>query len=356
MVKLTKFHKMALGKVAKANGVEPDTYDFEANWDSSLTLEENYSKIKSDLSRGAVPEYDRQEHQRFEDDQLNMALDHELEAIRANKSPVDSYYTDLKESVFLFSKTNDFHLLTVSGVGGGEGKTFQVKAFLTELGIPFSYNCGHCTPYQLFRILHEDYDKVVVFDDCNPILENSSSVALLLQACDTRDVRVVMWNTSKKTDIAKRFEFRGKVVIITNKPLGDLYEPLLTRALKCEVNFDNVTMLKVVAELAKSKPYGQEIIDLLKAHIGDMRINLRLFKMLCATRDVYEQEGKPGRFAPMAEFIIRCESNPNLKEVHDLLKASGSVKTALKQALEKGIPRRDFYRHKKEVDILWKMV
>lgn len=49
MVELTNFHIKNIQKMAKKYEVDPKLIDIEANWDSSLTAEENYNKIKAIL-------------------------------------------------------------------------------------------------------------------------------------------------------------------------------------------------------------------------------------------------------------------------------------------------------------------
>jgi RNase adaptor protein for sRNA GlmZ degradation len=346
MIKARRKLSKRVRQLLKQNNIEEDLID------SSLSEEE----ILNQLKEMGITEKElttREEYFNMLENELREKLDQELEELKTTQTDIDVYYEKLRNCIEVMLNSNDFNLLIVSG-NGGMGKTVQIKKFLCQMNADFSYLCGHTTPYQLYRILYENSDKVIVFDDCNPILENTTSISLLLQACDTRKLRVVMWNTSKKTDISKRFEFNGKIIIITNKSFEQIYEPLLSRSIKCEVNFDNYTMLKIIAEISKGKPYSEKIIGILRENIGNVIINLRLYKLLVVAYMVYEKEKRLNDFDKIAEFIIKLEANEHLKLCYELLKNTSDIKKALKTFIEEtGCHKSTFYRYKKIIEQVW---
>jgi hypothetical protein len=63
----------------------------------------------------------------------------------------------------------------------------------------------------------------VVFDDCDAVFFDQTSLAILKAALDTTPRRVISWNTNsydlRESGIPNKFEFFGAVIFITNMDL-----------------------------------------------------------------------------------------------------------------------------------------
>lgn len=81
---------------------------------------------------------------------------------------------------------------------------------------------GKVSPLMLYSKLHEykDAGNVLVFDDCDCVLEDDVSLNLLKAALDSGDKRTINWNSTSKflsaNDLPTSFEFEGAVIFITN--------------------------------------------------------------------------------------------------------------------------------------------
>jgi hypothetical protein len=74
----------------------------------------------------------------------------------------------------------------------------------------------------LYKKLYEfaDTKNVLVFDDCDDILQDELSLNILKGALDSGSKRTISWNTDSRIlrseGIPDRFEFKGAAVFITN--------------------------------------------------------------------------------------------------------------------------------------------
>ena len=121
--------------------------------------------------------------------------------------------------------------VVVSGPGG-LGKSYTVTDALANRGLqdistvddlPIGFRInggktfrvikGYSTPKGLYRVLYENKDGVVVFDDCDSVLKDPVSLNLLKAALDSYDRRIISWRADiKDEDLPTCFEFKGRVV------------------------------------------------------------------------------------------------------------------------------------------------
>lgn len=91
---------------------------------------------------------------------------------------------------------------------------------------------GYSTAKGLFRLLWENKDGVLVFDDCDSVLKDPVSLSLLKSALDSYSRRVITWRADFKDDeIPNSFLFTGRVVFISNMNTLQLDQAIVTRSL-----------------------------------------------------------------------------------------------------------------------------
>jgi hypothetical protein len=91
---------------------------------------------------------------------------------------------------------------------------------------------GYSTAKGLFRLLWENKDGVLVFDDCDSVLKDPVSLSLLKSALDSYSRRVITWRADfKDDDIPNSFLFTGRVVFISNMNTQQLDQAVVTRSL-----------------------------------------------------------------------------------------------------------------------------
>ena len=127
-------------------------------------------------------------------------------------------------------KKGDVRAMIVSGPPG-VGKSHNVETVLQKDGLfdvlgerkpRFEVVKGAMSSIGLYSKLYEfsDSKNVIVFDDCDDILQEELSLNILKGALDSSARRFISWNTDSRIlrseGIPDRFEFKGAAIFITN--------------------------------------------------------------------------------------------------------------------------------------------
>ena len=142
-----------------------------------------------------------------------------IERLRVRFKVLDDMATAVKQGLV--------RALVVTGAPG-VGKTFGVEAVLAaqEEGDrkfrKYEVVKGKLSPLMLYTKLYEykESGDVLVFDDCDDVLQDDTSLNILKAALDSSDVRTINWNTASRHltsgDIPTSFDYEGAVIFITN--------------------------------------------------------------------------------------------------------------------------------------------
>ena len=91
---------------------------------------------------------------------------------------------------------------------------------------------GFSTAKGLFKLLYENKDSIVVFDDCDSILKDPDALNLLKGALDSYDKRFISWNTNSVDDnLPRTFQFTGGVIFISNLTQDKISQALRSRSM-----------------------------------------------------------------------------------------------------------------------------
>lgn len=112
--------------------------------------------------------------------------------------------------------------LIVSGAPG-LGKSFTVEQVVERHGT-VGYCKGFARPTGIYKLLHEYQYRgnVTVFDDCDSVFSDETSLNLLKAACDTLDKRRINWGSetnmldAEGQKLPRNFEYEGAIIFITN--------------------------------------------------------------------------------------------------------------------------------------------
>lgn len=208
------------------------------------------------------------------------------------------------------------HSMIVTGTGG-LGKSTTVMARLNERhlkpGEDYVVIKGFCTPLSLFRQMWQNRDRLIVFDDCDSVLDNIQALNLLKSALDDKPVREVSWLTSRNegTDsegdsIPRTFQFTGKIIFISNKKLRDIDQTIITRSLFVDVTMTSVEKiarmraLKLVICPDIALDVKEEVLtflDTMKDQTHDL--SLRSFRQVLLLRS-----SEPTLWRDLAEYML----------------------------------------------------
>jgi len=112
---------------------------------------------------------------------------------------------------------------------GGLGKTYTVTKKMEELDANYKMIAGYATASGLYRALHDNPESLIVFDDCDSVLEDKNAINILKAATDTKEKRIVSYNAKMK-DYKTSFEFKGQIIFISNLTIDKLPQALQSRS------------------------------------------------------------------------------------------------------------------------------
>ena len=257
---------------------------------------------------------------------------------KASKESVDS--TPVKESRFSinerFGFVSDMVAMLASGAQasvvvtgpGGLGKSFTVSQTLTALGFKdvsvledfavgtvlktaktFRVIKGYSTPKGLYRTLYENKDGVIVFDDCDSVLKDPTSLNLLKGALDSYSRRIISWRADiKDEDLPTSFEFKGRVIFISNLASSNIDQAIITRSMAVDLSMTNKQKIERMQHLLTSGEFMPEFDKTIKAdamglieRLQDSVKELSLRTLIQVTKI---RQGAGKNWANLAEYTI----------------------------------------------------
>ena len=257
---------------------------------------------------------------------------------KASKESVDS--APVQESRFSinerFGFVSDMVAMLASGTQasvvvtgpGGLGKSFTVSQTLTALGFKdvsvledfavgtvlktaktFRVIKGYSTPKGLYRTLYENKDGVIVFDDCDSVLKDAVSLNLLKGALDSYSRRIISWRADiKDEDLPTSFEFKGRVIFISNLASSNIDQAIITRSMAVDLSMTNKQKIERMQHLLTSGEFMPEFDKTIKAdamslieRLQDSVKELSLRTLIQVTKI---RQGAGKNWANLAEYTI----------------------------------------------------
>lgn len=129
--------------------------------------------------------------------------------------------------------------LIVTGEGG-LGKTHSVTQTINEAGllpVDFVFFKGYSTARGLYNTLYDNNGKLIIFDDCDSVLEDKVAVNILKSALDSYEKRTISWmaKMNKNDEYPQQFDFTGRVIFISNKDKESIDGAILSRSLTVDL-------------------------------------------------------------------------------------------------------------------------
>ena len=170
-------------------------------------------------------------------DHYNKCIDENIEF--KSKFNVNERFEFLEELTEMVKDGKSNSLLVLGE--GGIGKTYTVLEklktkntlinFFNSKEESFHICKGHSTSRGLYNTLYDHNNKLIVFDDCDSVLEDKIAQNILKSALDSYDKRTISWSKKmpKGDDYPQEFEFTGSIIFISNKRKSQIHQPLLDR-------------------------------------------------------------------------------------------------------------------------------
>lgn len=218
----------------------------------------------------------------------------------------------------VFRQLNTYVLMVARGLNnallitgqGGIGKSYNVNKILSAYGTKnkdYVIMKGKSSTSAMYKFLFDNYNKIVVFDDCDSVLQDSDGLNILKGVLDSGRIKEVSWNTSGtqmvntfgcetheeiveklqqwsethkgREGIPTYFQFQGACIFISNLFKEDLEKspamaPLLTRCTAVDIKLMAKDIIfKIESILPHIKIYdnsGKDISnDTLKQEVFD---------------------------------------------------------------------------------------
>ena len=211
---------------------------------------------------------------------------------------------------------------------GGLGKSYTVIKTLEEAGYKdisdlasfetgsvlnmakcFTVVKGYSTAKGMYRTLFENNNGIIVFDDCDAVLKDPTALNILKGALDSYSRRIISWNADMRDeDLPRSFEFKGKVIFISNMNADSIDQAIRTRSMMIDLSMNDTQKIERMETIIKSEEFLPEfemahkldaiaLIKTLKTTAKD--ISLRTLIQVTKIRSVDEKT-----WAQMAEYVI----------------------------------------------------
>lgn len=179
---------------------------------------------------------------------------------------------------------------------GGLGKSYTVIKALESAGLRdmsdvlaekdigsvvmtnmmFSVIKGFSTAKALYRILYENRNSVIVFDDCDSVLKDPDALNLLKGALDSFDRRIITWNSEMRDpNLPRSFSFKGGVIFISNLSPERLDQALKTRSMNIDLSMNTEQKLERMETIMSSDEFLPDVsVDSKRSALDIIRQNM----------------------------------------------------------------------------------
>ena len=214
---------------------------------------------------------------------------------------------------------------------GGLGKTYTVMKTLQQAGIQ-DYNefvrklpvgsvinmsrlyvtiKGYSTPKGLYRTLFENNKAVIVFDDCDSILKDPVALNLLKGALDSYGKRIISWNAEsfgKDDDLPRSFEFKGKVIFISNMDQNNIDQAIRSRSMMIDLSMTDDQKIDRMEFIAKSEEflpeYDSKIKDDALALIRALKTEAKEISLRTLISVAKIRAANPSDYKDLATYVL----------------------------------------------------
>jgi hypothetical protein len=200
--------------------------------------------------------------------------------------------------------------LIVTGEGG-LGKTHSITQSIKDTDMTESdyvFFKGYSTARGLYNTLFDNNGKLIVFDDCDSVLEDKVALNILKSALDSYETRTISWmaKMNKNDEYPQQFDFTGRIIFISNKSKEDMNEAILSRSLTVDLTMTPSDKIERMGSILDSilpeytLEAKTEALDFLKIFKDELSLNMRMLIMVTKMRATY-----PDNWRDMAKYMLK---------------------------------------------------
>lgn len=194
---------------------------------------------------------------------------------------------------------------------GGNGKTNSVKKTIESNELSdsdFIFFKGYSTARGLYNTLYDNNGKLIIFDDCDSVLEDKVSKNILKSALDSYEDRTISWLAKmNKSDVyPAQFNFTGRIIFISNKSKDSIDGALKSRSLMVDLTMtpeekiERLTFILPNILPEYDMVTKREVLNFLDIVKDDVDINIRTFIMVTKICNSF-----PDTWRNLAAYSIR---------------------------------------------------
>ena len=241
---------------------------------------------------------------------------------------------DILEDMTKAAKKGTVRAMIVTGPPG-VGKSYGVEKVLSKHDLvhdiaadgrpkKFEFVKGAMSAIGLYCKLfnYADKDNVLVFDDCDSVLQDDLSLNILKAALDSKKSRRICWNTDsfklRNEGVPDHFEFKGSAIFITNikfdnvksKKLRDHLEAIESRChyIDLTIDTDREKMLRIkqiVSDgMLKEHNLPEEVHEEVVEFIESNKKRLRELSLRTVLKVADLAKAFPDRWQAMSENTV----------------------------------------------------
>jgi hypothetical protein len=199
--------------------------------------------------------------------------------------------------------------LIVTGEGG-LGKTHSVTQTIEQKGLfgfEFVFFKGYSTARGLYNTLYDNNGKLIIFDDCDSVLEDKVAINILKSALDSYDKRTITWMSkmNKNDEYPQQFDFTGRIIFISNKKKDSIDSAILSRSLTVDLTMTGDEKIQRMASIIghilpdTTLDIKVDALDFLKENKDHPNVNMRTLIMISKMRQC-----NPDGWKQMAEYML----------------------------------------------------
>lgn len=200
--------------------------------------------------------------------------------------------------------------LIVTGEGG-LGKTHSVTETIKSNDLSddeYIFFKGYSTARGLYNTLYDNNGKLIIFDDCDSVLDDKVALNILKSALDSYEKRTISWmaKMNKNDEYPQQFEFTGRIIFISNKSITDVNEAIRSRSLTVDLTMtpsDKIERMNAILENILPEyqlEFKKEALGFLSEVCNEVSVNMRMLIMVTKMRYNY-----PDRWKDLASYMVK---------------------------------------------------
>jgi hypothetical protein len=199
--------------------------------------------------------------------------------------------------------------LIVTGEGG-LGKTHTVNSTIQNANMePSEYTSfkGYSTARGLYNTLYDHNGKLIIFDDCDSVLEDKVAVNILKSALDSYETRQITWmaKMNRNDEYPQQFNFTGRIIFISNKDRSKIDGAILSRSLVVDLTMSPEEKIErmgfIINDILPEFDLASKIeaLEFLDENKDKTSLNIRSLIMISKIRQTF-----PDTWRNLATYMI----------------------------------------------------